>query len=316
MKFTVTGDIGMDDVNNAKGGTEMMKEGLLKRLPPELSEPFNIICSRVRKISEDKKNLLWLHDTWNDPEVQHLREEDSLKRFEKLIFVSNYQFQTYHLAHQLPYSKAIVLKNAIEPIPDHDKPTEGPINLIYHTTPHRGLELLYPVFDFLWNNAWEGKIHLDVYSSFKIYGWPHRDEQYEELFDNCKKHPGITYHGFVSNDEIRKALEQAHIFAYPNIWPETSCISLMEAMSAKCAVVCPNYAALPETAAGFANMYQFEEDMNTHANKFANLLNMILHHYFHENHISKLNFQKTYADNFYSWDSRISEWQAFLKGLL
>ena len=90
----------------------------------------------------------------------------------------------------------------------------------------------------------------------------------------------------------------------------------MEAMSAKCAVVCPNYAALPETAAGFANMYQFEEDMNTHANKFANLLNMILHHYFHENHISKLNFQKTYADNFYSWDSRISEWQAFLKGLL
>ena len=31
-------------------------------------------------------------------------------------------------------------------------------------------------------------IELDVYSSFKIYGWEERDEQYKEVFDFCKQH--------------------------------------------------------------------------------------------------------------------------------
>lgn len=319
MKFTITGlEDGKVDSNgnvvNAKGGTEMMKEGLLSRLDPELASHFNIICSRVRNINPDKKNILWLHDTWNDPEAQHLRDEESRKRFTKLVFVSNYQFQTYHLAHKIPYSEAIVIKNAIVPIPEHDKPDDGVINLIYHTTPHRGLELLVPVFEHLYN-IHEGKIHLDVFSSFNIYGWPHRDEPYKELFEKCRAHPGITYHGAVPNDTVREALQKAHIFAYPNIWPETSCISLMEAMSAKCAIICPNFAALPETAGNFANMYQYNEDPNTHANQFANILNAVIRTYRDELHLAKLSFQKVWIDNSYSWDIRISEWNALLNSL-
>ena len=41
----------------------------------------------------------------------------------------------------------------------------------------------------------------------------------------------MTYHGFKPNDVVRKALSEAHIFAYPSIWVETSCISAIEAMS-------------------------------------------------------------------------------------
>lgn len=322
MKFTVTG---LDDktgqinssgdVVNAKGGTEMMKEGLMARLHPELAEKFNIICSRVREISEDKKNILWLHDTWNDPEAQHLQDEHGRKRFAKLVFVSDYQFQTYHLAHNIRYAESVVLKNAIEPIPEHKKPNDGVVNLIYHTTPHRGLELLYPVFNHLWENGFKNKIHLDVYSSFSIYGWPHRDEQYKKLFEDCKAHPGIDYHGAVPNDEVREALQKAHVFAYPNIWPETSCISVMEAMSAGCAVVAPNHAALPETTAGFAMMYPFDEDMNRHANVFAQLTKAVIENYFDDNHQNKLQFQKTYADNFFAWDNRIPQWTSLLEHL-
>ena len=60
-------------------------------------------------------------DTWDDPESQHLKEKESRDRFDKLVFVSNYQFQTYHLAHGIDYREAVVLKNAIEPIPDYEK---------------------------------------------------------------------------------------------------------------------------------------------------------------------------------------------------
>jgi len=320
MKFTVTGldDTGSvsDDgtVINAKGGTEMMKEGLIDRLDDQFLPDFNIICSRVRDIDPNKKNILWLHDTWNDPESQHLRDEESRKRFAKLVFVSNYQFQTYHLAHGIPYSESIILHNAIVPIEQHEKPNDGQIRLIYHTTPHRGLELLVPAFEALYNKFGD-KIVLDVYSSFNIYGWPQRDEPYTALFDRCREHPGINYHGAVSNDEIREALKKAHIFAYPNIWPETSCIAAIEAMSAKCAVICPNHAALPETCSNFALMYQFDEDGNKHANKFARLLDAVIEDYWNDHHMSKLEFQKIYIDNFYSWDARIVEWEALLRSL-
>ena len=324
MKFTVTGlDDPLDgtidengDVVAARGGTEMMKEGLLERLDPDLASQFNIICSRVRDISDEKKNILWLHDTWDDPEAQHLREAESRSRFAKLVFVSNYQFQTYHLGHGIPYRESVVLKNAITPIDLDEKDKEADvIRLIYHTTPHRGLEILVPVFDHLWNNGYEDKIHLDVFSSFNIYGWPQRDEPYQELFQKCKDHPGITYHGSVENNIVREYLKQAHIFAYPNIWPETSCISVIEAMSAGCAVICPNYAALSETTGNFANMYQWHEDPNSHANIFASILKVLLDKYDDPFHKDKLSMQKIWTDAFYSWDNRIPEWDGLLRGL-
>ena len=323
MKFKITGiekdtDTGTIDgdgnVIDAKGGTEMMKQGLVDRLDDNLLDQFNIIHSRVRNLSEDKKNILVLHDLCDDPEAVHLKDPESRARFEKLVFVSNWQFQTYHARHGVPYSESIVLRNAIEPIELHEKDMDGPINLIYHTTPHRGLELLLPVYEVL-HNKWCDKIHLDVYSSFNIYGWPQRDEQYKEVFYKCREHEGITYHGSVPNVEIREALKKAHIFAYPSIWQETSCIAALEAMSARCAVVCPNYAALAETVNDFGLMYQWHEDPTVHANRHLQLLDAAITDYNNPRHMDKLNFQKIYVDNFYSWDSRIIEWENMLRNL-
>jgi hypothetical protein len=108
------------------------------------------------------------------------------------------------MALNIPYEKGLVLQNAIIPIEPHEKP-KGTVNLIYHTTPHRGLELLVPVVEFLADKGFD--FHLDVYSSFNIYGWPSRDEPYLALFDRCKNHPKITYHGYQPNSVIREALK-------------------------------------------------------------------------------------------------------------
>lgn len=322
MKFKITGveetkTGSIDDKGNvvgAKGGTEMIKEALIKRLDPDLASQFNIIHSRVREIDLNKKNILVLHDLFGDPEAQHLKDPESRRRFSKLVFVSNWQFQQYNLALGVPYSDSIVLKNAIEPINDVEKSTDGPIRLIYHTTPHRGLELLVPAYEVLYKKYGD-KIVLDVYSSFNIYGWPQRDEQYKSVFDKCREHPGINYHGAVSNEEVREALKKAHIFAYPSIWQETSCIAAIEAMSAQCAVICPNLAALPETTANFGLMYQYDEDPNVHVRRFLNLLDSVIDDYWNERHLAKLEFQKLYVDNFYSWDGRINEWDTLLRSL-
>ena len=296
----------------SKGGTEQMYEGLMSRLPSHLKDRFNIICSRVREVDPNKRNILWLHDTWDDPESEHLKNKKSLDRFEKLVFVSNYQQSTYNLGLNVPYDKGVVLQNAIVPIEAHTKP-EGTINLIYHTTPHRGLELLVPTVEFLSDRGVD--FHLDVYSSFNIYGWPTRDEPYKELFTRCSIHPKITYHGYKPNSVIREALKKAHVYAYPSIWPETSGISVIEAMSAGCNVITPTMAALPETCANFAIMYPWTEDHNRHVNRFAGLLAMIINEYRDPNNQSRLEFQKAYFNNFYNWDLRIAQWIDLLESL-
>lgn len=298
----------------ANGGTEMMNRALYERVDKDLLDQFFIIKSRVRHVDENKKNILWLHDLVADPEVQHLADEKSRARFEKLVFVSNYQMGTYNMGLGVPYTGSIVLKNAIDPITSVKK-DDDQIRLIYHTTPHRGLQILIPVMEKLAEHFGD-KIHLDIFSSFEAYGWKERDKPYEELFERARQHPQMTYHGYQPNNVVREALQKAHIFAYPSIWVETSCIAAIEAMSAGCEIVCPNLGALPETTGNFATMYQYQENGNDHATTFANILARSIIQRLDENSISRLQFQKAWADASYNWDNRAAEWTHMLQGLL
>ena len=308
--------VSVDELSkNAMGGTEMMKYGLYDRLSFANKDKVQIICSRVREIDDTRPSVLWLHDLFDDPEAVHLKDPESRKRFDKLVFVSYWQWNQYNLAMGIPHSEALVLRNAIVPIESHTKLDDDKVRLIYHTTPHRGLEILVPVVEHL--SKFYPNIHLDVYSSFKAYGWEQRDEPFLPLFDRIREHPNMTYHGYQSNDKVREALKRADIFAYPCIWQETSCIAAIEAMSAACAVVCPNYGALPETTGNFAFNYQWHEDVQQHANIFANVLGKVIELYQNdeEKTRARLQFQKMWTDNFYSWDNRIGEWEGLINGI-
>ena len=248
---------------NARGGTEMMRERLLEVVPSSLLDDFAIHFSRPRQIYDDVKNIFYAHDLAADPENKILLN-GGWKQFAKLVFVSHWQRDQYISMYGIPYSMCAVIENAIETEFEYAKRPDGPIRFVYHTTPHRGLELLYPIFDALTKEF--DNIHLDVFSSFEIYGWKERDKQYTKLFDQLKAHPKITYYGTRSNEEVLIALKQSHIFLYPCIWTETSCIAMIEAIKCGCTVIHPSLGALPETAGGATVMYDYNEDPNVHAN--------------------------------------------------
>lgn len=314
MKLNII-DTGSDDIaKNAKGGTELMREWIIDQLDPELTKHFQIISSRPGLLDPDKIKILWLHDLANDPAVSKLSDPQYREQFDLFVFVSNWQMEQYNTILGVPYSKSIVLENAIRPLEmKHKSNPKENVNIIYTPTPHRGLELLVPVFERV--SDMFDNVTLDVYSSFSLYGWNERDKPYESIFERCRNHPKINYHGSVSNDEVRDALNAAHIFAYPSIWPETSCICLIEAMSARCVAVHPNYAALPETSGGLTMMYQWCEDPTEHANRFAgNLITAI--NMVQQPEINPiLDFAKTYADYKYSVGRRIAVWNNILTSL-
>jgi glycosyltransferase involved in cell wall biosynthesis len=298
---------------NARGGSELMKEQLAARLDPRLLAETQIFVSRVQEeLDETKIRILWNQDLPGDPNANHLKD-GGWNKFHKLVFVSNWQMQLFINYYNIPWTKCVVLQNAIEPIPVHQKPTDT-IRLGYWSTPHRGLSILAPVFAKLCEKY--DNIELDVFSSFNLYGWSERDEQFKELFDFCKEHPKINYHGAVPNEKIREIIPNTHIFAYPSIWMETSCISLMEAMSGGLICVHPNYGVLSETAANWTYMYQWKENMNEHAGSFYGMLDNAIQNCQNEDLKTQLGAQKVYADAFYNWNSRVNQWSSLIISML
>lgn len=309
---------------NSQGGTEVMSRRV-ETLGKDLLKEFQIVVSRVEHdLDPTKIRVYYAHDLPGDPASDHLKN-DGHRNFHKIVFVSNWQMQRYIDFYRIPWSKCIVMQNAIDPIEWLDnkwmmvngKQMVDKIKLIYHTTPHRGLEILVPVFQKLCEKY--DNLELDVFSSFELYGWKERDEHYKPLFDACEADPKINYHGTRINEEVIKSLQHAHIFAYPSIWPETSCLSMMEAMSAGCICVHSNYGALPETAANWTSMYHFNEDKQEHAKIFytvlVNTIDEILEN--PSEFGNRLRTQKSYADIFYAWKpNRVMQWTALFHMLL
>jgi glycosyltransferase involved in cell wall biosynthesis len=289
------------------GGTELMLNALLQRLGDSFAEEIEIIV-RPQEIDEQKKNILWVHDLPADMPFMASAVERS--NFDGIVFVSSWQQQLFNLNADVPFSESVVIKNAIEPIPEREKQDDGVVRLVYHSTPHRGLEILVPVFVELCKKY--DNLRLDVFSNFDLYARPELNENYESLYDICRSHEKITYHGTQPNSVVRDALASAHIFGYPSIWRETSCLCAMEAMSARCVVVAPNYGALAETLAGFSIAYDYNENKHEHAQVFAAALDKAIEGVVNSRYDQLLHFQKAYADSFYNWDSRISQWTSYL----
>jgi UDP-glucose:(glucosyl)LPS alpha-1,2-glucosyltransferase len=258
---------------NARGGTEMMMERLYKYVDVSLLNQFQIIPSRVRHIDPHKKTILYCHDLAEDTENRILLNH-GWDKFDFFVFVSQWQCDAYISMYDIPYFKCTVIPNAVEVEHKARQKDNSIIKFVYHTTPHRGLNIAYSVFDVLSREY--SNIQFDVFSSFEIYGWKQRDAMYKPLFDELEAHPKINYHGSKDNQTVLDHLEQSHIFLYPSTWKETSCIAMIEAIKSSCMVIHPNYGALNETSEDNSMSYEFAEDANVHASRTFQLTKSIL----------------------------------------
>ena len=154
------------------GGSENQFRLLLKHLPDENFKDINLILNNANYelIEKDKINVLWMHHFVNQKEAQNLGSKDFVDKIDFIVFNSNWNFEKFVYQFKIPESKSLVIKNAIEKINIKQKPKDK-MNLIYHTTPWRGLSLLLKIFKKL--NI--ENVELSICSSTKIYG---------EKFDN------------------------------------------------------------------------------------------------------------------------------------
>ena len=158
-------------------------------------------------------------------------------------------------------------------------------------------------------------VELNVCSSTKIYGKKFSNElekKYKSIFDECKNTKNINYMGFVENKKIIELLKKMHIYSFPSIWPETSCISAIESMAAGCEVVTTNLGALYETCAPFGTFVSFDRNFVNLEKKYSKVLLNSIENFWTEENQKKLRLQRETINLTYSWDARSIEWKNFL----
>jgi len=293
------------------GGSENQLRLLLKYLPDESFKDINLILNNANHelIEKDKINVLWMHHFVNQKEAENLASKDFVNKLDWIVYNSNWNFEKHLYQFKIPESKSIVIKNAIEKIEFKEKP-KNKINLIYHTTPWRGLVHLLKIF----KNLNLENVELNVCSSTIIYGKKFDEKlrkTYEGLFDECKKTKNVNYFGFLENRKIIELLKKTHIFSHPSIWPETSCIAAIESMAAGCEVVTTNLGALYETCAPFGTFVGFDSNLNNLEKKYSKELFNSIQNYWTEENQKKLKLQYETINVTYSWNSRSLEWKNF-----
>ena len=297
--------------NESFGGSENQLRFLLKYLPDESFKDINLILNNTDQdlIEKDRINILWMQHFVNQKEAINLGSKEYVNKLDHIVFNSNWNFEKFLYQFKVPESKSLVIKNAIEKIEFKEKPKDK-INLIYHTTPWRGLVNLVRIF----KNLNLENVELYVCSSTKIYGKKFDEvvnKNYEKIFEECKSTKNINYMGFVENNKIIELLKKMHIYSFPSIWPETSCISAIESMAAGCEIVTTNLGALYETCAPFGTFVGFDSNLDNLEKKYKkSLLNSIKNYWSNENQ-KKLKLQHETINLTYSWESRSVEWKNF-----
>ena len=102
-----------------------------------------------------------------------------------------------------------------------------------------------------------------------------------------------------------------HIFAYPSIWPETSCVAAIESMAAGCETITTNLGALYETCSPFGVFINFDRDFNNLEKKYSKVLIHNIKNYWSDKNQNMLKLQRETINETYSWDVRSLEWKNF-----
>lgn len=296
------------------GGEDIMLDKLAKYVDLEKYN-VNIINSKCRKelIDLDKRNVLWQHIPADQQAVQGIRDKYFNRMLDAYVYVSHWQHEKFRYIHQIPLENAYVIKNAIEPIELIEKPKDK-IKLIYTSMPYRGLSILLDAFEMLNRND----VELDVYSSTTIYGKEYVEyegDKYEAMFERARNMKGVNYMGYAPHEEIIKALQESHIFAYPCIFEETACLSMIEAGAAGCNLVVTNIGGLPETGSMYATFVPIQSTEEMLIETYAKALNETIDNYWSDKNQTHLKEQSAFYNKHYSWETRKDEWIRLLDSL-
>jgi len=257
--------------------------------------------------SNKQIKILWAHYNCDQPLYQNV----DWSKITHIVCVSNWEKNQFIQKLGIDKNKISVIRNGGARY--FTPSTEKSKTLIYTSTPFRGLVHLPYIFDRVRSRHPDAK--LKVFSGMNLYG--DGDDKYQHIYSKLKNMENVEYSPAIHHDMLVEHYRSAAIFCYPNIWEETSCVSLIEAMRCGCHPVISNLGALAETACGYGTIVDFqgtytpsgwiptESFLNTFADKVIDLLDK----YKYNENIAK------FAREYYDWEIISNEWYELIEEL-
>ena len=289
------------------GGTEYMGRGWHKYLAPYLpkfGKYQSLIIPGVTPkldymLNSDKQIILWMHNTleqFDEDKEKIIKNPKFLDKVKYFIVPSEEHKKILLSEISIDAERIYVIPNAIEPLkynPEKFK-NVSKIKIVHTSSMDRGLDILLNSLTEI-----DKDFVLEIYNDF----YP---DFYEEEF---VIDPRVKLYGKTPKITVRQALEEAHIHAYPSTYPETFCISQIEALSAGLLSVTSSYGALPEVSGGYGKMYPYVEDRTEHMKIFVKNLSEAI------DSINSGNWnpeaQIEYVNKTYSWNAIKDRWLEF-----
>ena len=300
-----------------------MKSGATETSYVYLSEhyqfPDNVFVSHLPeeiKKSNHPYKILWAHHAYDQPvfvdfdhnTVNHIVSPSQWNRDQLVKY------------HNIPEHKISVIPNGVADMFSYsDKKTK---TMIYTSIPYKGLEVLSIVIQKIHQRHPDAKFK--IFSSMSLYG-PSNDI-FLDLYDHLKTFPYVEYSQAVDQEELVPHYQEAAFFIHPNIWEETFCVSMVEAMKSGAYPIITNIGALAEVA-GENNAsivpidgtptskgYQVTEDF---MNNFADACCLALDYYDKEQEyyhkVSKIISDQ--VSEKYNWKTIAEQWKTLISNI-
>jgi glycosyltransferase involved in cell wall biosynthesis len=261
--------------------------------------------------------ILWTQHEPVQPAMRKLGLPEFRDRWDGIVCVSDWQLNELAKAFDLKPERTKVLRNAIAPCfeklfldpEDMGRAKSNPLTLAYTSTPYRGLKHLPAIFPEIRKDNPKARLH--VYSSMAVYQ-KHQEMEgvFADIYEALKGTDGVELIGSIAQPDLAQRLATSHILAYPNIFPETSCIAVMEAMAAGLAVVTSKFAALPETMEGFGDLVPI--DFKNQSKFVRDYTEMLAAEALIGTHVDKLWNQVQHMNRDHTWSVRAGQWAEYL----
>lgn len=191
----------------------------------------------LRKSNKPYK-ILWAHHAYDQPVFVNFKHEEVTH----IVSPSHWAKEQLVRYLNIPENKITVIPNGVSDIFSY---SENKSKTFIHTSiPYKGLELLPDIITLIHRTHPDAKFK--IFSSMSLYG-PSNDP-YIELYEKLKTLPNVEYSDAVDQSELVEHYKDAAFFIHPNIWEETFCVSMAEAMKSGCYPIITNIGALDEVA--------------------------------------------------------------------
>ena len=188
--------------------------------------------------SKKKYKILWAHHAYDQQVFLNFNHNT----VDHIVSPSHWAKEQLIRFLKVPKEKISVISNGVS-----DKFTysnDKTKTFIYTSIPYKGLELLPKIIPLIHQRHPDAKFK--IFSSMSLYG--NVLDNYVDLYQDLKLMKNVEYSAAVDQDELIKHYQESAFFIHPNIWEETFCVSMAEAMKCGCYPIITNIGALPEVA--------------------------------------------------------------------